>query len=540
MADPQQNPQQAVDDALATPATPSMASLPLQPTTTLESPAPLSPPPSLSEAPVEPPAPVAPAESVTPPVEPVAPVVTTTTTTTNVPMGDETPLAFAAQAPSTPTTPPPTTTTTTTTLAEPVYVPPAQDVPKPKTGSKIMMTLLGIFALLATLAVGGYYAYLQFGGETATVAVIEQSACHGCKNGGWLVWRDGRCRVTGICDSGVPGKDTENPNPTAAPDNIGCTNLDPVTKECKDAGCSGLASDNYAFCGGCVNKCVSKAALAPFGGCRDYVSNKCGTAAVTGSSCSLSSNAEFFKTCTCDGATIHFNTTGSCESRTGTNVNPDGTVGQSDGLCEVYRRDKSCPGGAADPSLGTSPLYNCNSNGCSLTPAGITAGYKVQKWRCNRITNLGSGCQDGTPATGNSQTFSANCGSEQIDVQNGAVTVDFRSRINTTVCGTTTSEGPTLVCNSLTKNKADAAITLGSPITLTCAGTVTPASAGTLSYQFRYMTGTGAWQNLANTTTNTATLTPTQCGVQYTAQCRACATLNGVKQCDPVWQGVAP
>ncbi len=533
------DPQQIVDDALAAPAAPSMASLPPEPTVSSENATPLASPaamPPMPEPAVEspiPPAPIAPAEPVTPPVEPVAPVVTTTTTTTNAPMGDETPLAFAAQAPSTPsTTAPPTTTTTTTTLAEPVYVPPAQDVPKPKTGSKIMMTLLGIFALLATLAVGGFYAYQQFAGEEATIAVVRtRETCNGCLNGGWLVWRDGQCKVTGICDSGVPGKDTQDPNPTAAPDNISCTNLDSVTKECKDAGCSGLASDNYAFCGGCVNKCVSKAALAPFGGCRDYVSNKCGTPVAVGSSCSLSSSAEFFKTCTCDGATIHFNTTGSCESVTG---------GQSDGLCEVYRRDKSCPGGAADPSLGTSPLYTCNSNGCTLTAAGITAGYKVQKWRCNRITDLGGGCQDGTPAVGNSQTFSATCGSEQIDVKNGAATVDFRSRINTTACGTTTSEGPTLVCNSLTKNKADAAITLGSPVTLTCAGTVTPSSAGTLSYQFRYMTGTGAWQNLANTTTNTATLTPTQCGVQYSAQCRACATLNGVNQCDPVWQGVAP
>jgi|GEM_PF-3832255 len=92
----------------------------------------------------------------------------------------------------------------------------------------------------------------------------------------------------------------------------------------------------------------------------------------------------------------------------------------------------------------------------------------------------------------------------------------------------------TMSCTGITKSPVAPA--LGNTVTLTCLGSVTPSTAGTLSYKFRYSINGGNFSTLSNTTPTTASLTIAACGT-YAVQCQACATLNGVLTCDPVWTG---
>jgi hypothetical protein len=99
---------------------------------------------------------------------------------------------------------------------------------------------------------------------------------------------------------------------------------------------------------------------------------------------------------------------------------------------------------------------------------------------------------------------------------------------------TTTTVTPTISCTSITKTPV--VPVLGNTVTLTCLGSVTPSTAGTLSYKFRYSINGGSYTTLTNKTASTAELTIAACGT-YAVQCQACATLNGVLTCDPVWTG---
>ncbi len=102
------------------------------------------------------------------------------------------------------------------------------------------------------------------------------------------------------------------------------------------------------------------------------------------------------------------------------------------------------------------------------------------------------------------------------------------------------SPSPTMACTGLTQTPATQPV-VGSKLTFTCAGSVTPSNASTLSYNFRYAINNGAWVNLTNKTTATAELTISACGT-YKVECRACATFGGLIKCDPFWQyaGVQP
>lgn len=102
------------------------------------------------------------------------------------------------------------------------------------------------------------------------------------------------------------------------------------------------------------------------------------------------------------------------------------------------------------------------------------------------------------------------------------------------------SPSPTMACTGLTQTPATQPV-IGSKLTFTCAGSVTPSNASTLSYNFRYAINNGAWVNLTNKTTATAELTISACGT-YKVECRACATFGGLIKCDPFWQyaGVQP
>jgi hypothetical protein len=93
---------------------------------------------------------------------------------------------------------------------------------------------------------------------------------------------------------------------------------------------------------------------------------------------------------------------------------------------------------------------------------------------------------------------------------------------------------PVLACTGLTNTPA--APVIGQTVTFTCAGTITPTGAATLSYKFKYSLNDGADQLLANKTNTTAELPITACGT-YSVQCKVCATIAGVLKCDPTWTG---
>ncbi len=99
-----------------------------------------------------------------------------------------------------------------------------------------------------------------------------------------------------------------------------------------------------------------------------------------------------------------------------------------------------------------------------------------------------------------------------------------------------TTTTATMACTGLTQTPSTTPV-VGSKLTFTCSGSITPSNAGTLSYEFVYKLNAGGWKSLSNKTTNTAELTIATCG-EYIVHCRACATINGSKQCDPVWKDV--
>lgn len=94
------------------------------------------------------------------------------------------------------------------------------------------------------------------------------------------------------------------------------------------------------------------------------------------------------------------------------------------------------------------------------------------------------------------------------------------------------SIAPTMACTGLTSVPAlTTTPSIGTLLTFTCAGTVTPSSAGTLSYKYRYSINGGAYTAMTNNK-----LTIAACG-DYSVQCQACATLAGVLTCNPTWTG---
>ena len=92
---------------------------------------------------------------------------------------------------------------------------------------------------------------------------------------------------------------------------------------------------------------------------------------------------------------------------------------------------------------------------------------------------------------------------------------------------------PALACTSLIKDVAVPVI--GDELTFTCAGSVVPAGATTLAYDFRYRRDAGEWFDLTTTGT-TSSFTIALAG-NYEVQCRACGTISNASVCDPSWIG---
>lgn len=91
----------------------------------------------------------------------------------------------------------------------------------------------------------------------------------------------------------------------------------------------------------------------------------------------------------------------------------------------------------------------------------------------------------------------------------------------------------TIACLGLTKSIAEPV--MGDTVQLTCSGSVTPAGATSLSYQFRYRINQGSWQTLLSSGAK-ADLAIDACGT-YAVQCRTCGVVAGATQCSPVWVG---
>lgn len=449
----------------------------------------------------------------------------------SVPMSEEMPLAFV--------TPPPTTTTTTTTsTTQPVDD--AVEQPKKKGSGlkKAIGVIVGVFLLVVALGFGGLYTYVQFGGgEKPTISIVEKvtkwirvddkvvrnpewektpddqkynaadddldakvpasqatkEECGGCQNGGWQEWRNGSCVITGICDSRVPGKDTENPmgDPvTNATDKTSCENSG------KGQWCASVDSNgkSYAFCmkndgsqGNCNNRAVELGYTVQIGkvGCQCIS---------TGSTCTL---------WTIDDETL--------KSIQNANI-PDSTE-----KSEIARASAQCQNQQGSFSATGKESYICKMG---------VKGVGGQVYSGGQCTEL-----NGKKYTGKLDCF---CGVVQVDTGTGHVSYSSQCGCDktekTTLDETTT---PTMACTGLTRTPATAP-SVGQAVTFSCAGSVTPSTAGTLSYKYRYSLNSGAYLPMTSNV-----LTIAACG-SYSVQCQACATLNGVLTCDPTWTGATP
>ncbi|GAB4026224.1 MAG: hypothetical protein Fur0011_1080 [Candidatus Microgenomates bacterium] len=418
---------------------------------------------------------------------------------TNIrPMNEDIPLAFASSEPQ--------NVTNSETLADQVpplktvdtVVPPAtiglsdnQQNGKKKS-NKIMIAIIGFFAFLGVVSATGYYAYNRYGTvDPATIAIINDRSkddCQGCVNGGWLVWRNGECKHTGICDSGKPGKDTEPPD---APPGVDAATY------CSAVGgqwCSGVYDANgnrHDFCGKTDQACYQSAID--------------------------------------EGITMRIGVL-QCISKEGyDHPQPDEAVYNKHG----NNKDSPVYGGLSFNDLEEKCKTRYSDIGtvkfiCKIGVEG-GGGEIYNGGPCNK--------DNGKPFYGNE--LGCFCGTIQVDRPDGHTS--YRS---TCGCEQEEKEIPSpspsasvstasLMCSNLTRTPT-AVPEIGDKLTFTCAGASTPAGAVNLTYKFRYNLNNGAYVAMTNKTATTSELTIASCGT-YKVQCQACGTINGVLTCDPTW-----
>jgi hypothetical protein len=424
----------------------------------------------------------------------------------------------------------------------PAPIQPAGPAPKKK-GGKLVAALLGFFLLVAGLG-GGYYYYTNYVVQKVQVAAISQAQCHGCRNGGWAVWRNGSCHITGICDSGVPGKDTSNPDADIG-NSSDCTAAGYSWCEATDA-----TGRHYAFCnttsGSTIKSCNNLATEKGYS--VQYGANP------SRGACSAAQKAAGWTECpagTCGGGSgaYCFDRHGSCNSTI--IQRSDGTYVDT-GLCGIVGslagNDKNsgfteksslfCTQADVTNNVGQCATvgvgglkykFVCDANGCSTTDAACV----IMHYTCQGSTTGNNSClQNGQQSTGSN--FTGKCGTvEQIDVACGSY-VESRTRINGKCAEASSSTtNPTFKCDSIAKDKATPKI--GDSLTFTCAGSSTPANSVALTYQFRISKDGGAWSALT-ATANKATYKVTEKG-SYDVQCKACGkvTATAASTCDPNW-----
>lgn len=474
---------------------------------------------------------------------------------------EDTPLAFVA--------PPPTVSGASTTDPKPEVAVQAPTTPvsssdglttkKKPMGGKILLALFGIVSLVAALG-GGWYMYqqMQVKKEEVRISAISEAECNGCSkdvDGGWLVWRNGQCKVTGVCNSSKGDKqDTEDPSPSAPPSEKS------APANCnKDNGAS-CCGNGYIYCGGNINKCVSGEALNKAGGgCNKYGEVVYGIPTIYGASAVVANNGQCsgdhpYK-CECGLTSLCFDKTGVCDQKDA--LSKDKDLKDDDyntkGLCAVAG-SYDAQGNFIVKNNYFEDLFTCTDEQCTSKDAKCT----TLRYTCSGIAN-GNSCTN-TSSTFISQTnpttstgFAGKCGTvEQLDVMCSGKYLTSRTRINPpcqskpektpTPSASTPSKPssppnsrPTLVCRSLTKDKVDEQIVVGTQLTFTCSGASSPAGSVPLSYQFQVSKDGGAWQSLS-ATGSTATYTVPAYG-DYDVRCRACGQINNANVCNPVWQG---
>lgn len=499
------NPQDMVDAALSgvtsTPK-PEVAEAPKS--ETLPPLTPLTPPVSEPTEPVVAPATIMP-EPVVPPVA-VTPVVA---------MGDDTPLAFAGMPSS--TAPVETNTSSTSTPNTPptggAPLPPVvPQAPEPKKKKKGLI-IGGLLFLV--LAVGGVLGYNQYA-QTGTIAVVGQE----CKyNGSTLECKPAKTPTPtkkpapggGSCSSGqtrCSGNSVEvcaggdwrasnctygcangacKPNPNPPPTTGGGGGATPPTPPPPGSGLFGSLNPDGTIAGtyACGNNQLC----------------------LVDSPGTLQAAAQYCQTHDCDA----LNFTPTVQNRIDDAITANGNS-------SCLPTDTGCPQTCS--GLDTTNVYKYDTQ----EPGGGTycnaQGEKCTRYRIEKMTSsVAAGASH--CFVGYGETCGGSCGGDGTPPPSAPPST------------------PTMKCDGLTSvPDVTPAPVVGVKLTFTCAGTVTPTTAGTLSYKFRYSINSGTPVALTplTATPNKAELTINACGT-YKVECQACATLNGVLTCSPVWTG---
>jgi hypothetical protein len=464
------------------------------------------------------------------------------------------------------------------------YLPPVPPAPtpdtqvdtlKPKKKSKILLVVLGIFALLGGLGLAGYYAYSNITGVVPLVAPVTENdkgqnteteaSCNGCDGGHKLVWRNNKCVwAARLCDEG-------NGDPTSGNERecTGCKggfnvrwngstciqvdrcNFDVIPEgSCTTNG--GIWCDSIDSTGRAYAFCISASEQK---GCNQAAVEH-GYTITYGSSWRSAQDSTFKYKCTCGTTEYFFDKQGICSSAGPTTLNGTTTHPDYDmtkvldaayydkwGLCGVVT-NKPTPDGSTLDQLNS--CFSCDNKGCRIiSSAPACTQCTTIRYECDEQVT-GRSCTKNPDPAATSSTSKGKCGTvEQIDVMCGGHYIQSRTILNGE-CNPadeipnpspSPSPGtPVLACTGLTQTPATASPALGSVLTFTCAGTVTPAGATALTYKFRYSLNDGADQLMTNVTANTARLTISTCGT-YSVQCKVCGTIGGVQKCDPIWQG---
>lgn len=486
------NPQDLIDQALGSATT--SVSTPTDPTEpTLPTPEPLSPPPATEPM----------VEQQKPEVEPTnavpEPTMMPEPPKDVKPMSDDMPLAFANVVTSdTPKVESPVSNISIEQIT-PAQVPPILTTPsttdigsaKPKKRSTKLVAM--VVAIFMAFSIIGSLSYQMFTGENiiALVAtkkpkdITSQADCNGQSNGGWLVWRNGECKVTGISGNTTnPDKNTENPNIQNANTQTGCEGSGGFWCTGTDA-----SGQPYSFCGSNTN---GKA-------CYQQAIDK--------------------------GITVQIGNVACVQTPDGLGWVPDPSM--------KYNNDPNGVGAVNGKSVHQQVYEQCQAQKGSFTALG-----NKEMWLCPKGTTVA--CTSNVPGA---KRFYGNpsgcfCGVIQVDTGTGHTSYSStcgcdKPEATLTPSTPTVTVTPTLMCTGLTHTPTTTPV-VGDKLTFTCAGSSTPAGAVNLTYKFRYNLNNGAYVSMTNKTATTSELTIASCGT-YKVQCQACGTINGVLTCDPTW-----
>lgn len=391
---------------------------------------------------------------------------------------DETPLAFAKAAQ--PVEPTPTVAPVTPTPVEPKSV-------KPKNK---MVGIVAAIVLLVASVVGGVWAYSKMT-KTAQIAELKTTGtCNYCSTNTCIKCAPsntagdvGECTSDNDCKPGSP-----NAPLTCKSGEIicgsSCVNAKQDKNNCGDCGVK-CGSGESCIAGQCKNSGCGNGATDCGGLCVQLDSNKdnCGACGTKCSGDSICYGAKCIdtKTDVDNCGKIGFK----CSS-----LNQNGAVFSvcENSVCKTVT-DAQCRSAGQDPCDTKYAYYNIGHTCCAK-------GYK-----CDVGPGYDNGC------------------------------VQDKKSPNPSPSGTPT---PVMACTGLAQSPVTESPTINQTLTFTCTGTITPASAGTVSYKYRYSINGGAYTAMTGNT-----LTITSCG-SYAVECQACATISGSLKCSPTWTGATP